>query len=73
MNKCTVSKLFAVCCLLVGTAGCTVTTSGESSWEVYTGIRARQTGETPASVSIESTVVDKIVDSLIDGEVTEEE
>ncbi len=73
MNKSTVSKLFAVCLLLIGITGCTASTSGESTWEVYGGFRARQIGETPASVSVQSTVVDKIVDSLTDGEVTEEE
>ncbi len=73
MNKSTVGKLFAVCLLLIGTAGCNVTTTGESNWEVYTGFRTRSIGDKPSSVSIKSSVVDKIVDSITDGEVTEEE
>ncbi len=60
-------------CLLFGTAGCAVTTEGNSSWEVYGGLRMNQDSEKPAKVSVGSTILDRIVDSLTDGEVTEKE
>lgn len=72
MNKNTVSKLLAACLLFVGTTGCSVTTEGKGEWEVYAGVRTRQIGDKPASVSIKSSVVDKIVNSILDDEVTEE-
>jgi hypothetical protein len=53
--------------------GCAIKTTGKGSWEIYYGVRTEQDGETPSTVSIESSIVDKIVDSLTDGEVSEEE
>ncbi|RLC88977.1 MAG: hypothetical protein DRJ03_00005 [Chloroflexi bacterium] len=67
------ATLLLTVCLAVGATGCAFTTTGEASWEVYGGIRTRQLSEEPAKVEIESSVVDKIVESLTDGEVTEAE
>lgn len=41
--------------LLAGTAGCTVITSGNPEWEVYSGVRVK-----PGKVEIQSPVVDWI-------------
>lgn len=59
--------------LLFGTTGCAFTTQGDGSWEIYAGIKTKQHSEQPAKVTIESSVVDKIVDSLTDGKVSETE
>ncbi|KKN91215.1 hypothetical protein LCGC14_0220830 [marine sediment metagenome] len=59
--------------MMIGIMGCTITTAGEASWEMYGGFRTRQHSDIPAKVTIQSSVVDKIVDSLTDGEVSEEE
>ena len=67
------ATLLLTVCLAVGATGCAVTTAGEASWELYGGFRTRQHSEEPAKITVESSVVDKVVDSLIDGEVTEAE
>ena len=67
------ATLLLAACLLVGTTGCTITTTGEGSWEVYGGVRTKQHSEGPAKGEFESSVVDTIVDSLTDGEVSEAE
>jgi len=72
MKKYLITLLLAAC-LSLGTAGCVVTTTGEASWEAYIGIRTRQHSEEPSKVEIQSSVVDKIADSLTDGEVSEVE
>lgn len=69
MKKNIVTSLFALC-LFVGTTGCAITTTGEANWEVYGGIRTRQLSEGPASVEFQSSVVDKITDSLTDKEIS---
>lgn len=73
MRKRFVTSLLAVCLLVGPISGCSFTTTGEANWEVYGGVRTRQLSEEPASVEIKSSVVDKVVDSLTDGEVTEAE
>lgn len=67
------ATLLLTACLAVGTIGCAVTTAGEASWEMYGGVRTRQHSDEPAKVNIQSSVVDKIVDSLTDGEVSDDE
>lgn len=64
-----ISALLLVACLAIGTLGCSITTTGDGSWEIYGGVRTQTEGEGPASVVIKSTVVD----SLIDGTVSEQE
>ena len=59
--------------LSLGLTGCAVLTEGESSFEIYCGIRAKQHNEQPAKVAVESSVVDKIIDSLTDGKVSDAE
>lgn len=65
--------LLLIACLAVGTTGCSTTTTGEGTWEAFCGIRTKQIGKTPAKVELKSSVVDKIVDSLNDGEVSDAE
>ena len=72
MRRILATLLLAVC-LFGGTSGCAVTTTGEASWELYGGVRTRQHSEEPAKVEVESSVVDSIVNSFTDGEVTEAE
>lgn len=72
MNKKYVGLFFSAC-LLIGTVGCAAITSGSGSWEIYGGVRTKQDGDKPAKIEIQSSVVDKIVDSLTDGEVTDAE
>lgn len=59
--------------LLVGISGCAVVTNGSASWEVFYGVRHTQGSEEPASVGIESEVLERLIDNLTDGEVTEAE
>lgn len=70
-------KLMLVACLVFGTTGCSLVTKGAGNWELYAGIRTAKTSEEPASVGIESKVledsIEKIVDSLTDGEVSPDE
>lgn len=65
--------LIIVAGLFVGSAGCAIQTNGEASWEAYFGVRTKQHSDEPAQVKVESSVVDKIVDSLTDGKVSEAE
>lgn len=51
-------------------SGCSITTIGESSREIYIGIRTKQHSEQPAKTEIQSSVVDKFIDSLQDGKTT---
>lgn len=67
------ATLLLTVCLAVGTTGCAFTTTGKASWEVYGGVRTEQLSDEPSKVEIESSVVDKIVESFTDGEVTEAE
>lgn len=68
------ATLLLAACLVVGpVTGCSFTTTGEANWEVYGGVRTRQLSEESASVEIQSSVVDKVIYSLTDGEVTEAE
>lgn len=71
MTKKFATLLLAIC--LVVWSGCAVTTTGEASWELYGGFRTRQYSEKPAKAELQSSVIDKIINSLTDGEVTEEE
>ncbi len=68
-----ISALLLIACFAVGTIGCTVGTIGGADWEIYHGFRTKQTSEVPSVVSVESSVVDKVVDSLTDGTVSEQE
>lgn len=72
MRKSFVTLLIAAC-LFIGITGCGISTQGEANWELYGGFRTKQHSEEPAEIIVESSVVDKIVDSLTDGEVTEAE
>ncbi len=72
MRRNIVTSLLAAC-LLIGTTGCMINTTGEANWEVYGGVRTRQLSEEPASVEFQSSLVDKITDSLIDGEISNAE
>lgn len=65
--------LVVVSFILLGITGCVITTSGSGSWEIYTGVRTTQHSDEPSRVQIESSVVDKIIDSFTDGEVTPDE
>ncbi len=59
--------------LLLCFTGCAVTTTGEGTWEICIGIHTKQISEHPARVGIESSVVDKIVESLTDGKISPDE
>lgn len=72
MRKNIVAWLMAVC-LLVGTSGCHVVTKGSGTWEAYCGVRTEKTSEEPASVGVESPVIERLIDNLTDGETTEAE
>lgn len=65
--------LMLVACLFVGSTGCAVVTKGDSTWEVFCGIRTKQNSEEPASVGVESAVLERLIDNLTDGEATEAE
>jgi len=65
--------LMLVVGLLVGTSGCAIVTKGNGSWEAFCGIRTEKISEEPASVGIESDVLERLIDNLTDGEVTEAE
>jgi cytochrome b561 len=65
--------LLSVCMIIIPISGCAVSTQGDASWELYAGFRTKQHSEEPAKITVESSVVDKIVDSLTDGEVSEAE
>lgn len=69
--KIKICAILFVLCL----SGCTMQTQGHSEWELYLGVRAKQVddGPNPASIGIESKNLDKIVDSLTDGEISEAE
>jgi len=73
MRKSFATLLLAVCLMVIPISGCAVGTHGEASWELYAGFRTGQHSEEPAKITVDSSVVDKIVDSLTDGEVTEAE
>lgn len=63
-------SMLLTACLVVGTTGCIVSTTGEASWEVYGGVRTMQHDDGEAAkVEIKSS----IVDSLIDGEISKAE
>jgi len=68
MKKCFLMLMLTLC-LFVGSTGCSIVTTGDGSWEAYVGVRTKG----PAKVEIKSTVVDKIVDSFTDGEISEDE
>ncbi len=72
MIKKFVSLLLAVC-LVFGSVGCSVVTSGESSWEMYGGVRTKQHSEEPAKVEVKSSVVDKLIDMFSWGNDSEKE
>lgn len=57
--------LLLTACLLVETVGCTITTTGEASWEVYGGVRTRQHSDQPAKVEIQSSIIDSLMDGKI--------
>lgn len=59
--------------LLFGSTNCALITDGEGSWEACFVIRTKRVGDKPAKVEIKSSIVDKIVNSLIDGEISEQE
>lgn len=59
--------------LLIGTFGCSLQTDGEGIWELCLGVHTKQISDKPAKVELKSSVIDKIVDSLTDGKVSEEE
>jgi len=67
----TVLMLFLI--FLFGTIGCSIIPQGNGGLEIYAGIRTTQIGLVPPKLTIESTVVDKLVDLLLDGKVTEAE
>lgn len=67
MRKSFATLLFAAC-LLVGTTGCAFMTTGGATWEIYSGVRTQQTSEEPSKVEIQSSVVDKVVESLTETE-----
>lgn len=66
-----VMLLFVICLF----TGCSIPTTGKANWEAsFTiGIKTEQLSEEPARVGIESTVVDKFVDSLTDSKVSNDE
>lgn len=72
MRKRLMTLLLTVC-LLANTTGCAIITGNEGSWELYVGVRTKQIGNKPARVEIQSTVVEKIVDSFTDGKVSPDE
>jgi hypothetical protein len=65
--------LMLVACLFAGNTGCALVTKGDSQWEVYCGIRTEQKSEEAGSVGIESSVLEKLIESFTDGETTEAE
>lgn len=69
MNKKIFPLAFVVLCL----SGCSLTTTGESSREIYIGVRTKQHSETPAKVEYQSTIIDKYMESLTDGKTTKAE
>ncbi len=68
-----VARFLLSVCLIVGLTGCALKTEGGGSWEIYGGVRIKQHSENPAKISLESSIVDKIVDSFTDGKVTKDE
>jgi len=48
--------------LFFGLSGCSITTTGDASWEIYCGVRTTQKGDAPANVQAQSSVVEKILD-----------
>jgi len=72
MTKKLVTLLLTVC-LTVWATGCSVTTTGSTSWEMYGGFRTINDGKVPAKIEFKSSVVDKILGTLTDDKVTEAE
>lgn len=72
MTKKLVTLLFVVC-MTVGVMGCTISTTGSASWELYFGFRTTQNSEEPSKVEFGPTILNKIVDSLMDDEISEDE
>lgn len=70
-------QLMLVVCILFWTTGCSLVTKGAGSWEIYAGIRTEKTSDEPSSVGIESEVleksIEKIVDSMTDDKVSPDE
>jgi len=65
-------QLLTALLLLLGVAGCTITstsrTSGAAKWEVYAGVRSEQVSEEPSEASQEvSALPDPAVLDLIGG------
>ena len=67
------TALLLVIYLSFGTIGCSVTTTGKSSWEAFVGVRAEQHSEEPATVKVESTFLDKLMDMFSWGNDSEKE
>lgn len=65
--------LLLVVCLTFGAIGCSVTTTGKSSWEAFVGVRTEQHSEEPATVKVESTFLDKLIDMFSWGDDSEKE
>lgn len=71
MLKSFVTLLLILCLLLP--AGCSLITGGEAEWELCVGVRTKQISDKPAIVSVESTIVTRIVNSFTDGKVSPDE
>ena len=69
MRKIIWATILATCLM----AGCAIGTTGEASWELCLGFKTKQISDEKAEITISSSVVDKVVDSLTDGKVTEAE
>ncbi len=69
----TLTTLVLALCLFTTAPGCALVTKGDAQWEAYCGIRTKQTSEEAGSVGIESAVLEKLIESLTDGEVTDAE
>lgn len=72
MTKKLATLLLAVC-VTVWALGCSVSTTGSASWEMYGGFRTIQDSEVPSKAELKFSVVDAIIDSLSDCEVSEAE
>lgn len=67
------ATLLLVVCVTVWATGCAVSTTGSASWELYCGFRTIQNSEEPSKAEFDFSIFDKMIDSIIDGEVYEDE
>ncbi|KKN99027.1 hypothetical protein LCGC14_0142720 [marine sediment metagenome] len=60
-----ITRLLLVAGFLFCVTGCSIVTNGEASWEVFMGARHKQIGEKPASVGIQSKVIEDVISAMV--------